>query len=245
VEMEHNRENGLCCGSVLTRISEPNPTSNILGKRKIDEAIATGAEAIVALCPCCQFQMRVSVNENGQEMPVKDLAALAARGLGIELPEYTDYALEMWSVFDNVITLMQVENMSKLMIKLIPNMIAALPAPLKEMMQMAKVPGLDKIMGKMMPRLMPLLMPTLMPKVMPDMLAEIEKIIAMPDFMQEQMADLMPKTMDNMLPHVLPEIAVIVTPAMIDYIKNKKLPESSLEGVFVNKIPFINKNIDV
>lgn len=241
VEMEHNRENGLCCGSVLTRISEPNPTSNILGKRKIDEAIATGAEAIVALCPCCQFQMRVSVNENGQEMPVKDLAALAARGLGIELPDYTDYALEMWSVFDNVITLMQVENMSKLMIKLIPNMIAALPAPLKGMMQMAKVPGLDKIMGKMMP----MLMPTLMPKVMPDMLVEIEKIIAMPDFMQEQMADLMPKTMDNMLPHVLPEIAVIVTPAMIDYIKNKRLPESTLEGVFVNKIPFVNKNIDV
>ena len=245
VEMEHNRENGLCCGSVLTRISEPNPTSNILGKKKIDEAIATGAEAIVALCPCCQFQLKVSVDENGQKMPVKDLAALAAKGLGIELPDSTPYALEMWSVFDNVITLMKVENMAKLMIKLIPNMIAALPAPLRGMMQMAKVPGLDKVMAKMMPSMMPMLMPILMPKVMPVMLKEIEEMIAMPDFMQEQMPDLMPKTMDNMLPHVLPELAVIITPVMIEYIKTKRLPKSTLEGLFVNKIPFTNENIKV
>ncbi|MFB6215962.1 MAG: heterodisulfide reductase-related iron-sulfur binding cluster, partial [Candidatus Aenigmatarchaeota archaeon] len=27
-EMEHNRENSLCCGSVLTRVGEPDPTSD-------------------------------------------------------------------------------------------------------------------------------------------------------------------------------------------------------------------------
>lgn len=228
VEMEHNRENGLCCGSVLTRISEPDPTSNILGKNKIDEAVACGADAVVALCPCCQFQMRVSVKENKMDMPVKDLAAVAAKGLGIDLPDYTGYALEMWSVFDKVITLMQVPNMAKLMTRLIPNMMAALPAPLRGMMQMAKIPGLDKMMAAMMPKMMPLLMPILMPKVMPAMLAEIEKMIEMPDFMKQQMPDLMPKTMDNMLPHVLPEIATIVTPAMIRYVKTKQLPDTRI-----------------
>ncbi|HET7839073.1 MAG TPA: heterodisulfide reductase-related iron-sulfur binding cluster, partial [Rectinemataceae bacterium] len=161
VEMAHNRENGLCCGSVLTRISEPEPTSNVLGKRKIDEAIATGAEAVVALCPCCQFQMRVASDANGQGMPVKDLASLAAKGLGIELPDPTAYALEMWGVFDKVITLMKTENMAKLMTALIPSMIRALPLPLRGMMQLAKLPLLDRLMAAMMPGMMPLLMPIL------------------------------------------------------------------------------------
>lgn len=228
VEMEHNRENGLCCGSVLTRISEPNPTSNRLGKKKIDEVIATGADAVVALCPCCQFQMKVAADANGQKVPVKDLAAVTAMGLGINLPDSTPYVLEMWGVFDKVITLMQVPNMAKLMTMLIPNMMAALPAPLRGMMTMAKIPGMDKLMKSMMPKMMPMLMPILMPKVMPDMLKEVEKMIEMPDFMKQQMPDLMPKTMDNMLPHVLPEIAVLVTPAMIQYVKTKKLPDTKI-----------------
>jgi Fe-S oxidoreductase len=228
VEMEHNKENGLCCGSVLTRISEPDPTSNILGKHKLDEACACGAEAIVALCPCCQFQMRVSADTNKIDMPVKDLAAIAAKGLGIDLPDYTPYALEMWAVFDQVITLMQVPNMAKLLTRLIPNMMAALPAPLRGMMQMAKVPGLDKMMAAMMPSMMPLLMPILMPKVMPAMLVEVDKMIKMPDFMSAQMPDLMPKVMENMMPHVLPEIAKIVTPYMIQYVKTKELPDTTI-----------------
>ncbi|MCR4436487.1 MAG: FAD-binding and (Fe-S)-binding domain-containing protein [Clostridiales bacterium] len=224
VEMEHNRENGLCCGSVLTRISEPDPLSNKLGRMKLEEVAACGADACVALCPCCQFQMRVSADANGMDIPVKDLAAVAAKGLGIELPDYTPYVLEMWAVFDKVITLMQVPNMAKLMTLLIPRMMDALPAPLRGMMKMAKVPGLDRMMARMMPPMMPLLMPILMPKVMPDMLREVEKMIEMPDFMKKQMPDLMPKTMENMLPHVLPEIAVLVTPAMIQYVKTKQLP---------------------
>ena len=131
-------------------------------------------------------------------------------------------------VFDKVITLMQTENMAKLMTMLIPSMIKALPLPLRGMMQMAKVPGLDRLMAAMMPGMMPLLMPILMPKVMPEMLAKIEGMIAMPDHMRRQMPDLMPKTMDHMMPHVLPEIAKLVTPAMIGYIKTKKLPQTAI-----------------
>ena len=228
VEMAHNRQDALCCGSVLTRISEPEPTSNVLGRRKIQEAIDTGADALVALCPCCQFQMRVSADVNHQTMPVKDLAALAAKGLGIELPDPTAYALEMWGIFDKVITLMKTENMARLMTMLIPSMIRALPLPLRAMMQMARVPGLDRLMAAMMPGMMPLLMPILMPKVMPDMLAKVEQMIAMPEHMRRQMPDLMPRTMDSMLPHVLPEIARLVTPAMIGYIKTGRLPETAI-----------------
>jgi len=225
VEMEHNREDALCCGSVLTRISEPDPTANKLGGKRIEEALATGADAVVALCPCCQFQLRVAADSNGQEMEVKDLAALAAKGLGIELPDPTPYALEMWAVFDKMINLMQIPNMTEMMVPLLPNMVEAMPSSLKNMMVLVKVPGFDAVMKPIMPKMMPLLMPSIMPKVMPAILKEVEKRVPMPDFMKEQMPDLLPKVMENMMPHILPEIAPKITPVMIEYLKTGKMPE--------------------
>jgi Fe-S oxidoreductase len=82
VEMAHSKEDALCCGSVLTRIGEPHPTSEKLGGMRIAEAEATGADALLALCPCCQFQLRVSADEKGSTLPVIDLARLAAEALG-------------------------------------------------------------------------------------------------------------------------------------------------------------------
>ena len=60
VEMVHNREHGLCCGSVLTRIKEPVPTSKRIASLRMDEAVAAGAEVIYTTCPCCEFQFRVT-----------------------------------------------------------------------------------------------------------------------------------------------------------------------------------------
>jgi Fe-S oxidoreductase len=78
----------LCCGSVLTRIGEPHPTSEKLGGKRIAEAERTGADALLALCPCCQFQLRVSADEKGSTLPVIDLARLSAQALGVQgLPD--------------------------------------------------------------------------------------------------------------------------------------------------------------
>lgn len=228
VEMEHNREDSLCCGSVLTRISEPEPTSNLLGQKRIEEAVAAGAEALAALCPCCQFQLRVSADNRDIKMPVVDLAAVTARAMGIELPDPTPYALEMWAVFDKMIQAMQVPAMAEMMTGLIPKMMAAMPSFLRGMMGMVKyVPGMAALMKPVMPRMMPMLMPGIMPKVMPDMLREMERRIPMPDFMKQQMPDLMPAVMQSMMPHILPDVARIVTPAMLSYIKTGKLQEKA------------------
>ncbi len=62
--MEHNREWAHCCGSVLTLIKEP-PVAADIGKARLDEAMATGAEKVLALCPCCQFQFRVTAEKKG------------------------------------------------------------------------------------------------------------------------------------------------------------------------------------
>ena len=59
VEMAHNRDEAHCCGSVLTLIKDP-PVAAEVGKTRLDEAMDVGAEKVLALCPCCEFQLRVS-----------------------------------------------------------------------------------------------------------------------------------------------------------------------------------------
>lgn len=220
VEMKHNRENGLCCGSVLTMLGE-TPVAPKLGKKKLDEAVDTGAEAIVALCPCCQFQMRVAADKNQIDLPVKDLAALAAKGFGVELPDSTPEALYQWSIFEKMIELMKPEPMVALMDKLMPELVAAMPGPFPAMMRaMAKVPGALEAMRPIMPKMMPLMLPGMMPKVMPAMLKEVAAIVGpMPDYMSEQMGDLLPATMEALMPNMLPMIAPGVTDKMIACLK--------------------------
>jgi Fe-S oxidoreductase/FAD/FMN-containing dehydrogenase len=230
VEMEHNREEGLCCGSVLTLIGE-RPVAPVIGKEKLDEAKAAGAEEIIALCPCCQVQLRVTNDKLNAGMPTSDLARLAMQGLGYEIADSTEVALEAWGPFERFIDLMKPEPMADLMAALFPQMFAAMPKPLSWMMDvMKKVPGGLAIMKPMMPYMLPLLVPMLMPKVMPDMVAEVERRTGpLPDFMSEQMPDLLPKVMDNLMPNMLPLMAPYVVPKMIEYMRadEGKAPKAS------------------
>ncbi|OGN98741.1 MAG: Fe-S oxidoreductase, partial [Chloroflexi bacterium RBG_13_51_18] len=76
VEMEHNREQAHCCGSVLTLIKDP-PIAAEIGKTRMDEAVATGADKLLALCPCCQFQFRVTADKKNIPLETVDLARFA------------------------------------------------------------------------------------------------------------------------------------------------------------------------
>jgi hypothetical protein len=220
--MAHNREDGMCCGSVLTLVGEP-PVAAGLGAARVQEAIDVGVDQLVALCPCCQVQLRVSVDAKGLHMPVTDLARLAMRGLGYEVADTTPKALEMWGYFDKFITLMQTENMADLMVSMLPQMMANMPAGMVPMMKTMKyVPGGLTLMGKMMPVMMPMLVPSIMPKVMPDMLAEVSRRVGkLPPDMEALMPDLLPKTMDALMPNLLPQLVPLITPKMIDYIRTE------------------------
>ncbi|MDF1531169.1 MAG: FAD-binding and (Fe-S)-binding domain-containing protein [ANME-2 cluster archaeon] len=218
VEMEHNRENALCCGSVLSLLDNP-PVAAEIGNVKLEEASATGADTILALCPCCEFQMRVTKNTKGNNIKIRDLASFACEAIGFDLEDPFDYSMMLWEPFFGMINLMKPEAMADLMAELLPEMMAAMPAPLRVMMQMVKIPGMDKVMTPLMPRMMPMLMPMLMPKVMPAMLEAVGRRIRMPEDMKEQMPDLMPKTMENLMPNMLPMVAPLLTPRMIEYVK--------------------------
>ena len=218
-ELEHNREQAHCCGSVVSLIAEP-PVAYKLGGMRLQEAVDVNADIIAALCPCCTVQFRVAAEKNNMNIESQDLGALVARSLGYDIPDTTNYALQSWVPFEKMIDLMQPENMADLMVELLPEMMAAMPAPLQSMMKMVKyVPGMDAMMKPMMPVMMPRLMPSVMPKVMPDMLKAVERRVPMPDYMREQLPDLMPKAMENLMPNMLPQIIPLLTTRMIEYIK--------------------------
>ncbi len=219
VEMEHNREEGLCCGSVLTLVGEM-PVAPVLGKHRLQEAVDVGAETVVALCPCCQVQLRDSNIKNDLGLKIDDLSRIVAEAAGYEIPETTEYSMYMWGYFEKFIVLMQPANMAALMERVFPQMMDAMPPGMKPMIQAMKyVPGGLAMMEKMLPKMFPLLIDGIMEKVMPDMIAAVQQHVGpMPDDMEELMPELLPKTMESLMPTYLPQLIPHITPALMQYI---------------------------
>jgi Fe-S oxidoreductase/FAD/FMN-containing dehydrogenase len=224
VEMEHNRQEAHCCGSVMSLVADPAAAKRI-GDVRLAEAEATGAQALIASCPCCEVQFRVTADKTGRDLPIIDLAHLACDGAGIEHRNPTGYALRMWAVFEAMINLLQPAEMADFMASLLPEMIEAMPGPFPAMMKMVKTsPGVVReamlaMMKPVMPLLFPRLMPGMMSKVMPAMLAAVDQRIDMPQEMEEQMPDLMPAAMENLMPKMLPLVIPYFMPKMEAYLR--------------------------
>lgn len=221
VEMEYNRDKAHCCASVLTLIADP-PIAAEIGKDRLQEAIDAGAEKVLALCPCCEFQLRVAADKKDMDIEVQDLARFAATSLGYDFPDPHPEVKAQWAVFEAMIALMTPRGFADLMGTMWPELIDAMPFKMGPMMRvMGKIPGALTIMKPVFPVLFPRLLPMMLPKVMPVMLSRVADKIPMPDYMKEQMPALMPPVMDDLMPHMIRDVVPMVTQPMIDYLHGK------------------------
>ena len=229
-EMEFNREAAHCCGSVVSLIEDPEGAAVRIGDIRLKEAQATGAEALVTACPCCEVQFRVTAKKTESPLKIVDLAHVISESLGIKLPDMSAQTVGQWATFEAMIKLLKPEAMADFMAGMLPEMFEAMPQPFRGVMKWTRdtSPGMRDAMWAMMrpmlPVLFPRLLPGMMPRLMPDMLHAMEQVVPMPDYMKEQMPDLMPKVMGKLMPKMLPGVVPFFVPRMEAYIKHRDLP---------------------
>jgi heterodisulfide reductase subunit D len=81
VEMERNRENCRCCGGGGNLEMIAPELSSAITRDKIEDALHTGAQAIVTSCQQCLRTMTTYVRRNNVPMDVLDVSQLLARAL--------------------------------------------------------------------------------------------------------------------------------------------------------------------
>ena len=81
VEMEHNREHCLCCGGGGNLEMIDPDLSAAMAKRKVEEAVATGAEAIITNCQQCVRTMMTYAKRNKINIDVMDMSQLVAKSI--------------------------------------------------------------------------------------------------------------------------------------------------------------------
>ncbi len=81
VEMAENRENCLCCGGGGNLEMVDNQLSADIARAKIDQALATGAQAVVTACQQCVRAMSTYVRRNKIKLEVLDVVQLIQRAM--------------------------------------------------------------------------------------------------------------------------------------------------------------------
>jgi hypothetical protein len=192
-----------------------------IGKDRLDEAVEAGAQKVLALCPCCQFQLRVSAEAKKLPVEIVDLSHYAAEALGHALPDPNPEVRRQWAVFEAMIALMTPAGFAGLMGTMWSELVAAMPLGMGPMMRFMgrRMPFMLDMMKPVFPVLFPALLPGMMPKVMATMLDRVAGMVPMPSYMREQMPELMPKVMDNLMPHMIGDLVPLVTQPLIDWLK--------------------------
>jgi heterodisulfide reductase subunit D len=81
VEMPRNREKCACCGGGGNLEMIDTDLSAAIAKEKIEEALATGAQAVVTACQQCVRTMNTYVKRNKIQLEVLDITQLIERAL--------------------------------------------------------------------------------------------------------------------------------------------------------------------
>ena len=75
------KEYAWCCGA-SGGVNESNPDFSIwTANERIEEAEATGAEAIVTACPWCKQNFTKAIKESGSKLKVYDIVELVEKAV--------------------------------------------------------------------------------------------------------------------------------------------------------------------
>lgn len=81
VEMERNREYAWCCGAGAG-VRERYPEFSLwTAAKRIEEAVATGAEAIASACSHCERNFIDAINDRGEKIKVYDIVDLVQKAI--------------------------------------------------------------------------------------------------------------------------------------------------------------------
>jgi Fe-S oxidoreductase len=81
IEMERVKEYSWCCGAG-GGVKEAYPDFSLwTAKERLEEAKATGAEAIVSACPWCERNFIDTSNGNGERMKIYDIIELVQQAI--------------------------------------------------------------------------------------------------------------------------------------------------------------------
>jgi Fe-S oxidoreductase len=79
VEMEHHRENAVCCGT--TAWMECSTCSKKMQVQRLEEAQTAGAEAIITACPKCRIHLTCAQKNTDHKIEIIDLSSYLARNI--------------------------------------------------------------------------------------------------------------------------------------------------------------------
>ncbi len=81
VEMERIREWSWCCGAGGGVWESDEELSDFAARERIEEALATGADALATSCPWCERNLRDAAESMGADIEIVDVTELVARSI--------------------------------------------------------------------------------------------------------------------------------------------------------------------
>jgi Fe-S oxidoreductase/nitrate reductase gamma subunit len=82
IEMDRNRQDTACCGAGGGRMWFDDPVAERIGRGRVAEAVATGAETVAVSCPFCLIMINDGMADQAPDKKVRDVAEILAAALG-------------------------------------------------------------------------------------------------------------------------------------------------------------------
>ena len=76
VEMDGNRKDTVCCGGGGGVMVTDNPLSMRMARKRVAQAVDTGADYLVTLCPTCELNLKNAARESNVKLEVKNVLDL-------------------------------------------------------------------------------------------------------------------------------------------------------------------------